>query len=82
MSAVSIQVNNQCQWPAEGLTRAPYWVFAYQAIYEREQERIFRGKAWHYVALEAEVPEPGSYKSTQIDDTPVIIAHVSAAKGR
>ena len=32
------------QWPAEGLTRVPYWVYCDRDIYETEQERIFRGR--------------------------------------
>src|SRR5216683_807390 len=30
------------QWPAEGLTRVPYWVYSDGALYDEEQERIFR----------------------------------------
>lgn len=60
-------------WPAEGPSRAPYWVFTDQAIYEREQERIFRGPVWHYIGLEAEVPDPGCYKTTRVGDAPVIL---------
>ena len=44
-------------WPNEGPGRAPYWVFADPDVYEREQVRIFRGPVWHYVGLEAEMPE-------------------------
>jgi hypothetical protein len=47
-------------WPAEGYTRAPYWVYTDPDIYAQEQVNIFRGKAWHYVGLEAEVPDVGS----------------------
>jgi phenylpropionate dioxygenase-like ring-hydroxylating dioxygenase large terminal subunit len=61
------------RWPAEGFTRAPYWVFADPAIYAREQEAIFRGRSWHYLGLEAEVPEPGSYKTTYVGELPVIL---------
>jgi phenylpropionate dioxygenase-like ring-hydroxylating dioxygenase large terminal subunit len=60
-------------WPGEGVSRAPYWVFNDPAIYEREQARIFRGRAWHYVGLGVEVPEPGCYKTTRIGDAPVIL---------
>lgn len=62
------------QWPAEGYTRAPYWVYSDPDIYAREQEAIFRGKNWHYLGLEAEVPEPGCYKTTYIGELPVILA--------
>ncbi len=60
-------------WPAEGFTRVPYWVLNDPAIYAREQAAIFRGKAWHYLGLEAEVPEPGCFKNTFVGDTPVLL---------
>ncbi|ANX03455.1 Rieske 2Fe-2S domain-containing protein [Immundisolibacter cernigliae] len=60
-------------WPAEGLRRVPYAVFTDPAIYALEQERIFRGPTWNYVALEAEMPKPHDYVSTFIGDTPVVV---------
>jgi phenylpropionate dioxygenase-like ring-hydroxylating dioxygenase large terminal subunit len=60
-------------WPAEGGARAPYWAFSDPDIYQREQERIFRGPVWHYLGVDAEVPEPGCYKTTRIGDSPVIL---------
>lgn len=53
--------------------RIPYAVFTQPAFYEREQERIFRGEHWSFVALEAEIPNAGDYKTTHIGDTPVIV---------
>ena len=61
------------QWPVEGPSRAPYWTFTDPMVYAREQERIFRGKVWHYVGLEAEVANPGDFKATQIGESPVLI---------
>ena len=49
------------QWPAEGLTRIPDWVYTDQTIYEREVEKIFHGCTWNYVALECEVPKAGDF---------------------
>ncbi len=43
------------------------------AIAAREEERIYRGPVWHYVALEAELPAPGDYKSTFVGATPVVV---------
>ena len=60
-------------WPAEGYTRAPYWVYTDPDLYTREQAQIFRGPVWNYIGLEAEVPEPGDYKTTFIGDTPVVM---------
>ena len=70
----SVLAPRDYRWPAEGPNRAPYWVFEDPSIYAREQQQVFRGRTWHFVGLEAEVPEPGSFKCTQIGDTPVIVA--------
>jgi phenylpropionate dioxygenase-like ring-hydroxylating dioxygenase large terminal subunit len=61
------------QWPAEGFRRAPYRIYDDPAVYAREQEKIFRGPIWHFVALEAELPAPGDFKTTHIGDTPVVV---------
>jgi len=42
------------QWPAEGLTRVPYWVYSDREIYRAEQERIFQGATWNFLCLEAD----------------------------
>ena len=60
-------------WPAEGFTRAPYWVYCDRDIHAREQAAIFRGASWHYVGLEAEVPHAGSFKTTWIGELPVVL---------
>jgi len=60
-------------WPSEGMTRVPYQVFFDPAIYELEQEKLFRGPLWSYVALEAEVANAGDFKATFIGDTPVVV---------
>jgi salicylate 5-hydroxylase large subunit len=60
-------------WPKEGVSRVPYWVYLDQHIYDMEQEKIFRGSTWNYAGLDAELPNPGDFKTTAIGDTPVII---------
>jgi anthranilate 1,2-dioxygenase large subunit/terephthalate 1,2-dioxygenase oxygenase component alpha subunit len=60
-------------WPELGVCRVPYQVFTDQALYDCEQERIFRGDAWHWVGLEAETPQPGDFKTNAIGDTPVVM---------
>jgi phenylpropionate dioxygenase-like ring-hydroxylating dioxygenase large terminal subunit len=60
-------------WPAGGFTSAPYWIYSDPAVYAREQEAIFRGASWHYLGLEAEVPEAGSYKNTYIGEANVLL---------
>jgi anthranilate 1,2-dioxygenase large subunit len=61
------------KFPRDDGSRIPYAVFSSQAVYEREQERIFRGPTWSFLGLEAEIPNPGDYKSTFVGDTPVVM---------
>ena len=61
-------------WPSEGLSAIPDWVYTSEEIYQREIERIFRGRTWNFVALDCEVPEPGSFKRSFVGPTPVIVA--------
>ena len=68
------------EWPVEGYRRAPFWVYHDEGVYAREQERIFRGPAWHFLALEAELPDPGDFKSTFIGDTPVVVTRDTDGK--
>jgi len=63
----------QREWPAEGVTRVPYWVYQDEDIYREEQERIWRGAAWSYLCLEAELPEPQSFVTTFVGDMPVVV---------
>jgi anthranilate 1,2-dioxygenase large subunit len=60
-------------FPREDGSRVPYVVFSSDEIYALEQERIFRGPTWSFLGLEAEIPNPGDYKSTFIGDTPVVM---------
>ena len=64
-------------WPAEGVTRVPYWVYQDPDIYLREQERIFRGATWNFLGLEAELPKPGDYKTTFVGEMPVVVTRDS-----
>src|SRR5258708_33923628 len=59
-------------WPAEGLTRVPYWVYSDRALYDEEQERIFRGDTWTYLCMEAELPTAGSFRTSNLGDMPVV----------
>jgi anthranilate 1,2-dioxygenase large subunit len=42
-------------------------------IYALEQERVFRGPVWNFLALEAEIPAPGDFRVVSVGDTPVIV---------
>jgi anthranilate 1,2-dioxygenase large subunit len=59
-------------WPARDFSRVPYEVFFNPNVYDREQEKLFRGPVWCYLGLEAEVPNPGDFKTTFVGDTPVV----------
>ena len=62
----------KCPWEP-GLTRIPYWVYRDQDLYRAEQQRLFQGPIWNYLCLEAEIPEPGDYRSTFVGEMPVIV---------
>ena len=61
------------QFPRTDGSRIPYKVFSSQEVHELEQERIFRGPVWNFLALEAEIIKPGDFKSTFVGDTPVVV---------
>jgi salicylate 5-hydroxylase large subunit len=60
-------------WPRNDYTRVPFWLYHNPEVYKAEQELIFKGPTWNYVALEAEIPNPGDFRTTFIGDTPVIV---------
>jgi phenylpropionate dioxygenase-like ring-hydroxylating dioxygenase large terminal subunit len=61
------------QWPEDNTSRIPYRLMHDAEIYRREQEQIFRGPTWHYLCLEAELPDKGAWITTSIGETPVIV---------
>ncbi|HEY4372202.1 MAG TPA: Rieske 2Fe-2S domain-containing protein [Burkholderiales bacterium] len=67
-------------WPAEGLRRVPYWVYQDEDIYAREQEKIFRGPVWNFLCLEAELPAPNTYRTSDIGDMPVVVTRDAEGK--
>jgi len=60
-------------FPRTDGSRIAYEVYSSPEIYELEQERIFRGPTWNFVALEAEISKPGDFKSTFVGETPVVV---------
>ena len=60
-------------WPTDDFTRIPYKIFVDQGVYDREQERIFRGPTWSYLALTCEVPNEGDYVVRKIGDAEVVL---------
>jgi anthranilate 1,2-dioxygenase large subunit len=61
------------EFPRSDFSRVPYAVFVEPEIYQAEQERLFKGPLWCYLALEAEVPNPGDFKTSFVGDTPVVV---------
>ncbi|RYF69991.1 MAG: Rieske (2Fe-2S) protein, partial [Comamonadaceae bacterium] len=51
----------------------PYDLYTDPATAQQEQERIYRGATWNYLCLDAELPEAGSYRTTHVGDTPVVV---------
>ena len=60
-------------WPSEGLTRIPYWIYSDRDLYAEEQARIFRGDAWTFLCLEAELPRPNTFRTSNLGDMPVVV---------
>lgn len=61
------------RWPDEGVRRIPYAVYSKPEVYEAEQRAIFRGPIWHFLGLEAQIPETGNYVLAQVGETSVIV---------
>jgi anthranilate 1,2-dioxygenase large subunit len=60
-------------WPHEDNSRVSYRVYTDPDIYALEQERLFQGATWNFLCLEAEIPNPGDYKTTSVGDAPVVV---------
>jgi anthranilate 1,2-dioxygenase large subunit/terephthalate 1,2-dioxygenase oxygenase component alpha subunit len=60
-------------WPAEGLTRIPYWIYSDRDLYDEEQAKIFRGDTWTFLCLEAELPRPNTFRTANLGDMPVVV---------
>lgn len=61
-------------WPVRDGSRVPFDVFTRADVFACEQEAIFRGPVWNYVALEAELPQPGDFKTSFVGDTPIVVS--------
>ncbi|MEC7655647.1 MAG: Rieske 2Fe-2S domain-containing protein, partial [Pseudomonadota bacterium] len=73
MTATATDNKMDRRWPEAGVHHVPYWIYTDAGIYQREMERIFCGKSWNYVALAAEVSNPGDYKRSWVGDRPVVV---------
>lgn len=61
------------QWPKADCTRIPYGMYRDPDVYTLEQEKIFQGPVWNYLALEAEIPNVGDFRTIEVGDIPVIV---------
>lgn len=71
--SVATQAEKLVYFPRSDGSRIPYKVYSSPEIYRVEQERIFHGPVWSFLALEAEIPHPCDFKSTFVGDTPVVV---------
>ncbi|HLH75569.1 MAG TPA: SRPBCC family protein [Candidatus Binataceae bacterium] len=53
-------------------TCIPYRLFVDPEVQEQEQDRLWQGPIWSYVGLEAELAEPGAFRTTTIGRAPVV----------
>jgi salicylate 5-hydroxylase large subunit len=60
-------------WPEGGVAEVPYAVYTDAGLFEKEMARIFCGRSWAYVGLEAELPAPGDYLVTRIGTRSVVV---------
>ncbi|MBP0620782.1 aromatic ring-hydroxylating dioxygenase subunit alpha [Cupriavidus consociatus] len=65
---------DECRWPEDGLHYIPDWVYTSHAVHDLELQKIFRGRSWNYVALEAEIPHAGDFKRSYVGATPVVVS--------
>src|SRR5262249_38067020 len=61
-------------WEAKDYSRIPYRGYHDPEIYEVEHERIFRGKVWSFLCLEAEIPKPGDFRTTWLGEIPILVS--------
>ena len=72
-----MESNRSIHWPRPDFSRTPSAVFRDRDVYLREQERIFCGPVWCYLALEAEIPHPGDFKTCFVGDRPVVVSRAA-----
>lgn len=60
-------------WPRADFTQVPFAVHVDPALFQLEQERVFRGRTWNYLGLEAEVPNAGDFVTSYVGLTPVVL---------
>lgn len=64
-------------WPP-GITRIPYRVYQDPEVLRHEQKTVFEGPVWNFLALEAEIPNRGDYRTTFVGSMPVVVVRGEA----
>lgn len=62
------------RWSPGDLTRVPYEVFQRDDVLAAEQRAVFDGPVWNYLGLEAEIPNPGDFRTTFAGRMPVVLS--------
>jgi anthranilate 1,2-dioxygenase large subunit/terephthalate 1,2-dioxygenase oxygenase component alpha subunit len=60
-------------WEPGTYSRVPYSVFQRGDVLQAEQARIFEGPVWNFLCLEAEIPDAGDFRTTQVGRMPVVV---------
>src|SRR5262249_41517094 len=68
------------RWPAEGVARVPYWVYSDAALFDDEQERIFRGPVWNFLCLKAALPKPHTSRPSSGGAMPGVVTRDAEGK--
>jgi salicylate 5-hydroxylase large subunit len=68
------------QWSEPGQSRVPNFLYSDPAIFALEQERIFGGRGWAYVCLEAEIKNPRDFRRSQIGTKAVVAVRGEAGE--
>ena len=73
MSELGADAMRGVSWPSNGLSEVPFRLYTDPEQYRLEQERIFKGPAWSFLCLAAEIPNAGDYVATTIGETAVVV---------
>jgi phenylpropionate dioxygenase-like ring-hydroxylating dioxygenase large terminal subunit len=60
------------------LTRVPFHMYQDPALLEQEQRDVFEGPVWNYLCLEADIPNPGDWRTTFVGRMPVVVARTES----
>ena len=63
-------------WAAADASRTPFWAYTSPELYQRELDRLFYAGHWCYVALEAEIPNPGDFKRVSVGERSVLVVRL------